>query len=71
MSVVVMGCERVSPLNAVEECGWCMGKNTVEPDGKRESLDELIVFRCPFRFNCQQSIYIRPLVQKEMFPGFK
>lgn len=66
MSVIVVGCERAEPKNAVVEYGWCRGKNTEENIGKVEQPDSLIEQRCVFRHKCRQSIFTRKLVQMEM-----
>lgn len=66
MNVIVVGCERVDPKNAVVEFGWCRGKNTDENIGKVAEPDSLVEQRCVFRHLCQQSIFTRKLVQLKM-----
>jgi hypothetical protein len=53
----------VQPKNAVVEFGWCSGKYTDRSVGKVEDKEIFIKEECPFRHECQQSIYVRPLVQ--------
>ena len=69
MNVIIADCEAVKPNKAMVVKGWCDGRYTNRDVGILngvKDVNDVEGIKCPFRLNCPQSTYVRPLVQLEM-----